>query len=197
MEETMMKAASRRASRATRAGHDAPGARRRNPRARTAAAAGGLILVMLGTAAGDDCRTVLRSAGRSGHAVQRAEIERLVFFQVGSALREEAVAQRAAEIALARFLALLQPRASDGLRPSAVGEEGSTSAVRRSCVSCHGGAAPEAGLDLANLEKLSAADRLEAVARVVSDDPARRMPPGPGLAPAEIGTVLQELSAGP
>jgi mono/diheme cytochrome c family protein len=68
------------------------------------------------------------------------------------------------------------------------------SLVARSCISCHGGAAPKAGLDLSDLGALTPQQRLAAVARVVSDDAALRMPPDRALAPGEIGAVLQELA---
>jgi mono/diheme cytochrome c family protein len=68
------------------------------------------------------------------------------------------------------------------------------SLVARSCISCHGGTAPKAGLDLSDLGALTPQQRLAAVARVVSDDAALRMPPDRALAPGEIGAVLQELA---
>lgn len=70
----------------------------------------------------------------------------------------------------------------------------SISTIARSCVACHGGTAPKAGLDLTDLTRLTPQQRLQAVARVVSDDPSVRMPPSRPLPPAEIGRVLQELS---
>jgi mono/diheme cytochrome c family protein len=72
--------------------------------------------------------------------------------------------------------------------------EPSAGLVVRSCARCHSGAAPEGGLSLSDLSQLSAADRLHAVARVVSDDEALRMPRGAKLSPAEIGAVVQELT---
>lgn len=81
--------------------------------------------------------------------------------------------------------------------PAAGGEnsvEPSAGLVVRSCARCHSGAAPEGGLNLSDLSQLSAADRLQAVARVVSDDESLRMPRGAKLSPAEIGAVVQELT---
>jgi len=72
--------------------------------------------------------------------------------------------------------------------------EPSTGLVVRSCARCHSGAAPDGGLNLSDLSRLSAADRLHAVARVVSDDESLRMPRGEKLSPAEIGAVVQELT---
>jgi mono/diheme cytochrome c family protein len=150
-----------------------------------------MLLAIEGGVEAGECRVVVRS-----HAAHRAHgvYAPFALFQVGSALREEPIAERAAEIALARFLARIEAADGDGaLQPSTL-KPGPSTLVRRSCVSCHGGAAPKAGLDLSNLAALSAGQRLKAVARVVSDEPARRMPPGKSLAPAEIGEVLQELS---
>lgn len=70
------------------------------------------------------------------------------------------------------------------------------SAVSRHCAACHTGDAPKAGFDLSGARVLDAAGRLEAIARVVSDDPQTRMPPGAALPPAEIGRLVQELSSG-
>ncbi len=72
--------------------------------------------------------------------------------------------------------------------------EEATSIIQQACVRCHGGEAPQAGLSLESLDGLSREQRLEAVARLVSDDPDLRMPRGATLAPAEIGRVLQALS---
>lgn len=68
------------------------------------------------------------------------------------------------------------------------------SLVVRTCGKCHGGAAPAGGFDLADFSRLTAADRLHAVARVVSDDAALRMPRGRTLSPAEIGALVQEFA---
>jgi hypothetical protein len=68
------------------------------------------------------------------------------------------------------------------------------SPVAASCLGCHAGATPEAGLDLSDLGRLAPEWKLKAVSRVVSDDERLRMPKGRPLAPAEIGRLLQELS---
>ncbi|MGE0609965.1 MAG: c-type cytochrome domain-containing protein [Pirellulales bacterium] len=68
------------------------------------------------------------------------------------------------------------------------------SSIAQSCLACHGPKSPQAGLDLSNLEKLSAGQRLKAIARVASDDPNLRMPPGQPLAPAAMSQLLQQLS---
>ncbi len=69
-----------------------------------------------------------------------------------------------------------------------------SSIVQQTCLACHGGVAPRAGLDLSHPEQLSPNQRLQAIARVVSDDATARMPPGPALKSAEIDRLLQELS---
>lgn len=69
------------------------------------------------------------------------------------------------------------------------------SIIARACLACHGDDRPQAGLSLASLSSLSPEQRLEAIARVVSDDPRQRMPKGAVLSAREIGQLLQELSA--
>lgn len=66
--------------------------------------------------------------------------------------------------------------------------------IRRSCLSCHNVNKAEGGLDLSDLAKLSSEQRLTAIKRVVSDDPAVRMPPSVELEPAALGGLVQELS---
>jgi mono/diheme cytochrome c family protein len=75
--------------------------------------------------------------------------------------------------------------------------EAPPSLVTRSCVQCHGGATPKAGLDLSRPDALSAEQRLACVARLLTDDAEKRMPPkasGVTLSAEELGKVLQELS---
>lgn len=67
--------------------------------------------------------------------------------------------------------------------------------LEQRCATCHGGDAPKAGIDLSHPAGLSPAQRLSAVARVVSDDADLRMPKGTTLSASEIGRVLQELSS--
>ncbi len=98
-------------------------------------------------------------------------------FQVGSALREEAIAQRAAELALAAFAQQLQAQILSGggrgavvdssLDAPAGGGAGQTAVelqqVQRvltsSCVRCHAGANPRGGLSLTDAASLTEAQR--------------------------------------
>ena len=73
------------------------------------------------------------------------------------------------------------------------------SLVHQKCAKCHSGEEPRGGLDLSDLSALTCKQIVEAVRRVVSDDPKQRMPHEPSgghaLEPSEIGSILQILSA--
>lgn len=80
---------------------------------------------------------------------------------------------------------------------SATAATAPASLVGRTCGNCHGDAQARGNLNLARPGELSAERRLQAIARVLSDDPQRRMPPPASdmrLAPEELGLLLQELS---
>ena len=71
--------------------------------------------------------------------------------------------------------------------------------VRTSCVQCHGDVNPKGGLSLTDLNKLDAGQRLDAVRRILSDDPKVVMPPpaseqSKSMTADQRGKVLQELS---
>lgn len=66
------------------------------------------------------------------------------------------------------------------------------SLVASSCAKCHSGPTPKAKLDLSG--ELLPAVRLRSIARILSDDPARRMPKGKSLDAQAIGLLIQELS---
>ncbi|MBX7164826.1 MAG: hypothetical protein K1X74_00635 [Pirellulales bacterium] len=85
---------------------------------------------------------------------------------------------------------------SDAAGESAAVQEalGGEGLVRQRCARCHEGEAAKGDLVLTDLGALSAEQRLEAVRRVVSDDPQVRMPRGMLLSPSEIGRMVQELS---
>jgi mono/diheme cytochrome c family protein len=71
------------------------------------------------------------------------------------------------------------------------------SLVVKHCGACHAGPEPKAELDLSDLSSLDASRRLECVSRVLSDDPAQRMPPAASatrLSAEDVGRLLQELS---
>jgi len=67
-----------------------------------------------------------------------------------------------------------------------------TSLIAAQCGGCHGGAKPKAELDLTG--SLADMTRLKAIARLLTDEPARRMPPQKDLSPEVLGRLIQELS---
>jgi len=66
------------------------------------------------------------------------------------------------------------------------------SLVASSCAKCHSGPTPKGKLDLSG--ELTADVRLKSIARILSDDPTRRMPKGKSLDAQAIGLLIQELS---
>jgi len=65
--------------------------------------------------------------------------------------------------------------------------------VARICLDCHAGAAPKGGLSLERLSRVPLAERLAAIRRVLSEDPAARMPPAGRLSAQERLGLLREL----
>ena len=64
--------------------------------------------------------------------------------------------------------------------------------VAQTCVKCHSGPNPKSNLDLSG--ELAPAVRLKMIARILADDPAKRMPKGKPLDAQAIGLLIQELS---
>ncbi len=77
--------------------------------------------------------------------------------------------------------------------PATRGATGATTLIAAQCGTCHGGAKPKADLDLTGA--LADSIRLKAIARLLSDDPEKRMPPQKELSPESLGHLIQELSA--
>jgi len=141
------------------------------------------------------CRVVLRSRGSFHHDNNVVVLKQVVadqYYSVGAAIQEEALADRIAAKVEARLLARSGTVQASDVPPDPQPALDSA-LVQRACVRCHNAQHPER-LDLTDLSALSCEDRLEAVRRVVSDDPGERMPKGVELQPGEIGSVLQELS---
>jgi len=145
------------------------------------------------------CRVVLRSRGSFHHDNNVVVLKQVVadqYYSVGAAIQEEALADRIAAKVEARLLArgAGSVQASDAPPDPQPADHGGLDAItQRACVRCHNPQHPER-LDLTLLSALSCEERMEAVRRVVSDDPGERMPKGAELQPGEIGSVLQELS---
>jgi mono/diheme cytochrome c family protein len=139
-------------------------------------------------------RTVRRSVHRGQSIVLRGSSGlAIVPFAVPVAVPVAVVSQPTVLYAYSRYVPQPAAPATDA---TAAGERVTPhSIVARSCRSCHAGNAPAAGLDLSDLTRLEPRQRLQAIARVVSDDPAVRMPRGSTLSPADIGAAIQELSA--
>jgi len=159
-----------------------------------AAACFGLSLVDTADAG---CRVVLSSRGGISHrhgnnVVVLKQVVADQYYSVGAAIQEEALADRIAAKVEARLLARSGTVQASDVPPDPQPALDSA-LVQRACVRCHNAQHPDR-LDLTDLSALSCEDRLEAVRRVVSDDPGERMPKGVELQPGEIGSVLQELS---
>jgi mono/diheme cytochrome c family protein len=82
-------------------------------------------------------------------------------------------------------------------KSGAVPASAASSLVAKNCAQCHSGASAKGGLDLSDLARLDCETKLGAIARLLTDDPAQRMPPagsGVTLSADDLGKVLQELS---
>lgn len=125
-------------------------------------------------------------------------------YQIGSALREEAVAQRAAELALKSLVQQLQanPMAQQQLgqpcppedgAPPTNGDARAQQLFNQHCLRCHSGAAPRAGLDLSDVRQLDNAMRMKAAVFTFRGV----MPPeGGALSSDEDATFLLDWASG-
>ena len=101
----------------------------------------------------------------------------LVYYQVGAALREEAIAKRAAELAIQQFAQQL----IQGVRQNATTKPASAvqAVVNKSCVRCHNGSRQdiaEAARDFTNFATLSREVKMHAALLALQGS----MPPGDG-----------------
>lgn len=119
------------------------------------------------------------------------------YYQVGSAVREEAIAKRAAELALEAFTKALQEQGGlpgVGAPPDTARDTLAAkvqAVLTNRCARCHSGADPKGGLDLTDLSKLDdlAAHKVELLAR------KGKMPPpdnGGAPIPDEEAALLEE-----
>jgi mono/diheme cytochrome c family protein len=144
------------------------------------------------------CGSSSEARAGSGHAVAKKKVDveqravAIVPFAVPVAVPVAVIARPAVFYGVSRYVEAqpLPIRPVPG--PVQAGRE---SLVQQLCGACHGGAAPKAGFNLADLPQLTPQARLTAVSRVVSDDPRTRMPPDRALSPAEIAALLRELAA--
>lgn len=113
------------------------------------------------------------------------------YYSVGAAIQEEAIAERVASLVLQKLATAQPAEQPEGPQPIP-GEHAqlNQSAVNASCVKCHGGDNPKAGIDLSNLADLDCETRLQAIRAVLNQS----MPKGGELDPATIGDVLTELA---
>ena len=112
-----------------------------------------------------------------------------VYYQAGQAIEAEAIAERAAVRALAKFQAIqaqrYQPQQANVPPPAP------QNIVAEKCGKCHGGAAPKAGLTLDGVTPVPCASVLESL-RQIKDD---KMPKGAPLTPEEKGLLMEALLA--
>lgn len=112
-----------------------------------------------------------------------------VYYQAGAGIEAEAIAERAAVRALAKFQAVqaqrYQPQQANVPPPAPM------NIVAEKCGSCHGGAAPKAGLTLDGVTPVPCASVLESL-RQIKDD---KMPKGGKLSPEEKGLLMEALLA--
>jgi mono/diheme cytochrome c family protein len=115
------------------------------------------------------------------------------YYSVGAAIQEEAIAERVASLVLSKLAAMPAGQPAEPGAPEPIpGEHAQLhqSAVNASCVKCHSGDSPKAGIDLTNLSDLDCETRLAAIRAVLNQS----MPKGGQLDPAEVGDVLTELA---
>lgn len=114
-----------------------------------------------------------------------------IYYQAGANIEAEAIAEKAALRALAKFTAYQQQaavRPQVAIPPPVPAAE---NIVAEKCGKCHSGAAPKAGLTLDGLTGLPC-DAITASLRAIKDD---RMPKGGGLSPEEKGLLMEALLA--
>lgn len=118
------------------------------------------------------------------------------YYTVAAHLQEEALVARLAPAVAAAVIKQLggkqQPEQPADAPEPIPGEHAqlNQSAVNQSCVKCHSGEKPKAGIDLSNLSALDCETRLRAIRAVLNQS----MPKGATLTPEGVGQVLGELA---
>lgn len=114
------------------------------------------------------------------------------YYSVGAAIQEDAIAERVAAKVLERLAGAKMPAepAQPGAPEPIPGEHAqlNQSAVGQSCVKCHSGEKPKAGIDLTG--DLDCETRLKAIRAVLNQS----MPKGATLTPEQVGEVLSDLA---
>lgn len=113
------------------------------------------------------------------------------YYSVGAAIQEDAIAERVAAKVLERLSGAKMP-AEPGAPEPIPGEHAqlNQSAVGQSCVKCHSGEKPKAGIDFTVVASLDCETRLAAMTAVLE----QRMPPGKPLDATAVGDVLHEFA---
>lgn len=131
------------------------------------------------------------------HAVQvvapvhHAYVAPQILYQAGQYIEAEAIAEKAALRALAKFTAYQQQAARSPAVATPPPVPAAENIVAEKCGRCHSGAAPKAGLTLDGVTGLPC-DAITASLRAIKDD---RMPKGGGLSPEEKGLLMEALLA--
>ena len=149
------------------------------------------VLSLCAAATAGDCHhffaPVVAKQVVAHHAVAQVVAYPQVYYQAGQAIEAEAIAERAAVRALAKFQAIqaqrYQPQQANVPPPAP------QNIVAEKCGSCHGGAAPKAGLTLDGVTPVPCASVLESL-RQIKDD---KMPKGGKLSPEEKGLLMEAL----
>lgn len=146
-----------------------------------------LIYLFTSPAEGGDCRIRQRFVSHHvshgyGHAfaVKHYAAPFVAYWSVGSALREEAIAERAAQKALEQFQLQLQQQGNPTLSQSAAGinpTEHFPQLAKNGCVKCHNAEKASGGinLDVDSIDEYTAFLAMKAIAE-------GQMPPGGPLA---------------
>jgi hypothetical protein len=155
------------------------------------------VLALCAAATAGDCHhffPVKQVVQHHAQAVVVPHVAQVVYPQVGyyagQNIEAEAIAERAAVRALAKFQAVQQqrqPQVNHIPEPrQMVGN-----IVAEKCGSCHSGAAPKAGLTLDGVTPVPCVSVLESL-RQIKDD---KMPKGGKLSPEEKGLLMEALLA--
>ena len=155
-------------------------------------------LALCAAATAGDCHHFFAAPVVQHHAqavvvapVHQAYVAPQILYQAGQYIEAEAIAEKAALRALAKFTAYQQQAA---LRPQVATPPPVPAAeniVAEKCGKCHGGAAPKAGLTLDGVTPVPCASVLESL-RQIKDD---QMPKGAPLTPEEKGLLMEALLA--
>lgn len=125
--------------------------------------------------------------------VHHAYVAPQILYQAGQYIEAEAIAEKAALRALAKFTAYQQQSA---VRPQVATPPPVPAAeniVAEKCGKCHSGAAPKAGLTLDGVTGLPC-DAITASLRAIKDDKMPKRPDAP-LTPEEKGLLMEALLA--